>query len=97
MTTAFTQDPRWGIDVPARPDPIGTVLLLIGICVTRSTLDATAVSSYALARHAAIGIGLTFVASLLVDFTRGARNMVRADAMGLFAIFGLIFAEFQST
>ena len=73
---------------------IGTVLLLLGVLITRSTLDAAADSSYALAKHAAIGIGLSFAVSLAVDFTHGARNMLRADAMGLLAIFGLIFAEF---
>ena len=94
LTDVNHQAGRWGIDLPARPDVIGTVLLLIGVLLTRSTLDATAVSSYALARHAAIGIGLSFAISLLVDFTHGSRNMLRADAMGLLAIYGLIFAEF---
>ena len=94
VSTFARHGQRWGIDVPARPDAIGTVLLLIGIIGTRSTMDPGAVSAYALARHAAIGIGISVGASLVIDFTRGARNMLRADALGMLAIYGLIFAEF---
>ncbi len=84
---------RTNLEVTApRPEPMGTVLFLLGILVTSLTLSGKLSTDYA--RHAAYGFGLSLAASFAVDLHRGLRNMIRADAMALAALYFLTYFEF---
>ena len=81
-----------GIDCPARPDMVGTVLFMTGLALTWMTLNGD--SPAALGTWAAYGIGFSLAVSILADIRHGLRNMVRADLIGMLAIYGLFYAEF---
>jgi len=83
---------RPGIDFPAHPDMMGTSLFLVGLALTWTTLNGDTPS--ALGTWAAYGVGCSLAASLFADLRHGLRNLVRADLIGMLAIYGLLYAEF---
>ncbi|MDD5261008.1 MAG: hypothetical protein PHD76_04085 [Methylacidiphilales bacterium] len=75
-----------------KPTLLGTALLLAGLAITSATLEGDRASS--IARYAAYGTAISIGASVLVDITRGVRNLIRADLMGIIALFFLTLFEF---
>lgn len=76
------------------PQPAGraTIVFLAGLAATALFDGGT--TSYALAHSYALGVGLSFALSLLIDYRGNIRNLVRADIMALSSLYFLTFAEF---
>ena len=68
------------------------MVLLSGLAVTAAMVEGYLATE--MARKAAIGTGAAVAASLLFDFQRGWRNLLRADVMALCALYFLTFFEF---
>lgn len=70
----------------------GTVLFLVGALITAMTLKGGQPSE--IAHYAAVGIGLSLLASILVDLRAGFLNLIRADLMAILALYFLTLFEF---
>ena len=76
-----------------RPNLNGTLAALFGIIVTGLVINGAQPST--LGRIAAIGAGLSFAISLIMDFRAGGpRNLIRADVMAILAFYFLTLFEF---
>lgn len=74
------------------PDVNGTMIFVAGTVMAALTMTGTTLT--AMASHMAWGVGISLAISLLFDARHGWRNVVRADALMLVALYGLVFAEF---
>lgn len=83
--------PRNSSLIPQAP-PRATVTLLLGLITT--FMLAKGATSSDLAKSVAIGVGLSFAISLLVDYRQNIRNLARADIMALSSLYFLTLAEF---
>ncbi len=79
-------------ETPPAPDGWGTLLGLAGLALTTITLAGSTPS--AVAHYGAVGVGLSLLGSVLVDFRRGPWNMIRADLMCLASLYFLTLFEF---
>src|SRR5262249_53144781 len=79
-----------GAPVP-RAHPIGTWFCLGGLAVTVLLLGGLEGSE--VGRRAAIGTGLSILASLLFDARRGFTNVIRADVLAILTLYLLTFLE----
>ncbi len=75
-----------------QPSVRATVVFLIGLAAT--ALLGTTREPSAVAHSYALGVGLSLAASLLVDYRRNIRNLVRADIMALASLYFLTLSEF---
>lgn len=78
---------------PPSPSIAGTTCIIIGI-LTAYILCPTAASSSDMARVAAVTVGIALSLSFWLDTNSSLRNLFRADALCLLAIYGLTLAEF---
>ncbi len=74
------------------PNPVATFILLFGLAISYLMLSGDTPS--ALAHNAAIGIGASLLASVIADYRRNLRNLVRTDIMALAALYFLTLFEF---
>src|SRR5215467_1729101 len=74
------------------PELVATGVFLLGLCLTYASLTGDTPS--ALARYAALGTGISLALSLLIELSQRWENLLRADTVGLFALYFLIFFEF---
>ena len=81
-----------GKDQSARPNPKGTLTAVIGILFTGLLMNGALPSG--LGRRAAIGTGLSLLASIGMDSRAGLRNLIRADLMAILAFYFLTLFEF---
>jgi len=79
-------------DAPAGAHRTGTIVAVVGIIFTMLTLNGTAPSD--VARYAAIGTGVSILASVFFDLKLGARNLQRADLFAILAYYFLTLFEF---
>ena len=76
-----------------KPSVNGTLAALAGVAITGLIMNGHLPSS--LGRVAAVGTGLSLLASLLMDFRAGGpRNLIRADVMAILAFYFLTLFEF---
>jgi oligosaccharide repeat unit polymerase len=75
-----------------QPSLTATCVLLAGLLLTSVALYGNTAS--AVARSAAIGCGLSLGLSLFFEAKKGAANLLRADVVGMFALYFLLFFEF---
>lgn len=87
MKRAQDQTSRGG-----RPDLIATVVFVAGLVLTYTSLSGDLPSS--VARHAAIGTGVSVGLLILAELRHGLQNLMRADLIALLALYFLIFFEF---
>ncbi|MBD1849838.1 hypothetical protein [Leptolyngbya sp. ST-U4] len=78
---------------PPSPTVAGTVCLLFGILMSYSLCSAEDTSS-AMARVAAIGVGVAFLVSIWFDSRKGLRNLFRTDLLCILGLYSLTLAEF---
>ena len=71
---------------------LGSVLFLAGAWFTVGTMQGEPASH--LAHYAAIGIGLSLLASVIVDWRDGLLNLIRADLLAILALYFLTMFEF---
>ncbi|MEA3188607.1 MAG: hypothetical protein QOD99_2437 [Chthoniobacter sp.] len=78
----------------AVPYPVlaGSAIFLLGLLATG--LLASGKTSTEIARFAAIGTGISMVASFALDARVGMQNLVRADILALLSLYFLTFCEF---
>lgn len=74
------------------PELVATGVFLLGLGLTYTSLTGDTPS--ALARYAAMGTGISLVLSMLIELNQRWENLLRADIVGLFALYFLIFFEF---
>ena len=74
------------------PDPSGTMIFVAGTVMAALTMASGTLP--AMMAHMAWGVGISLGLSLLIDARHGWRNVVRADALMLVALYGLLFVEF---
>ncbi len=83
--------PSAGVECP-RPNPLGSIILLIAIAYAGSLVAGGIGNPEQLA---AMLVGLGLVGSMLADYRWGGlRNLFRADIFGLLALYFLLFFEF---
>jgi hypothetical protein len=82
---------RGSFAVP-QPTTAATLVFLAGLFVTSVSLSGDTAS--AVARHAAIGCGVSLAFSLWVEGKNGIQNLLRADLVAMFALYFLLFFEF---
>jgi hypothetical protein len=85
-------DARQSPDISPQPAGWATIVFLIGLAAT--AVFGNGATPYALAHSYTMGVGLSFALSLLVDYRRNVRNLVRADIMALSSLYFLTLAEF---
>src|SRR5882762_8650835 len=76
-----------------RPNPEATIALLVGLAITGLT-DPHGETPSSHARFAAIGVTLSLVVFLLVEFRKSWANLLRADLVALVALYFFLFLEF---
>ncbi len=86
MSATFKQ-PVW-----PTPSPFATGAFLAGLAIT--PFFTTATTSSRLAHDYAVGVALSFAISLLLDYRRELRNLVRADLMAIGSLYFLTLFEF---
>ncbi len=74
------------------PELVATGVFLLGLGLTYTSLTGDTPS--ALARYAAVGTGISLALSMLIELKQRWENLLRADIVGLFALYFLIFFEF---
>jgi oligosaccharide repeat unit polymerase len=77
---------------PSTPDLRATGVLLAGLVVTSAVGKGT--TPVELAHDYAVGVGLSILASLVIDYRRNLRNLVRADLMAIGSLYFLTLFEF---
>jgi hypothetical protein len=86
---AFSSSKKKGVRAP---ELVGTGVFLLGLGLTYASLTGDTPS--ALARYAAVGTGISLALSMLIELNQRWENLLRADIIGLLALYFLIFAEF---
>jgi hypothetical protein len=81
-----------GQDYASTARPFGSVLFLAGAWFTVATMQGDLPSH--IAHYAAVGVGLSLMASMYVDSQQGLLNLVRPDLMAIFALYFLTLFEF---
>src|ERR1700722_12168051 len=71
---------------------LGSVLFLGGMWLTVATLRGNTASHAA--HYAAIGVGLSLLASIYMDWKQGLLNLIRPDLMAILALYFLTLFEF---
>jgi oligosaccharide repeat unit polymerase len=79
-------------DFAPQASVLGSCLFLAGAWFTALTM--TGVQPSQVAHYAAIGVGLSLLASIYVDSRQGLLNLVRPDLMAIFALYFLTLFEF---
>lgn len=79
-------------DFAPRARPLGSLLFLAGAWFTAFTMRGEPASH--LAHYAAIGVGLSLMASVLIDMREGLLNLIRADLLAISALYFLTLFEF---
>lgn len=79
-------------DYAPRAHPVGSLLFLGGVWFTALTIHGQTPSQ--LAHYAAMGVGLSLLASMYMDSRAGLLNLVRPDLMAIFALYFLTLFEF---
>jgi hypothetical protein len=74
------------------PELVATGVFLLGLGLTYASLTGDTPS--ALAQYAAVGTGISLALSMLIELKQRWENLLRADIVGLFALYFLIFFEF---
>jgi hypothetical protein len=74
------------------PELVATGVFLLGLALTYASLTGDTPS--AVARYAAVGTGISLALSILIELHQRWGNLLRADIVGLFALYFLIFFEF---
>jgi len=74
------------------PEIVATGVFLLGLGLTYASLTGDTPS--ALTRYAAVGTGISLALSMLIELNQRWENLLRADIVGLFALYFLIFVEF---
>jgi oligosaccharide repeat unit polymerase len=80
--------------VPPWPRVDATFTALIGLVLTAFAIASGGQKSSELAATAAYGVGLTLLASFAFEARSGLKNLVRADLMGVLALYYLTLYEF---
>jgi oligosaccharide repeat unit polymerase len=75
-----------------RPSGNATALFLVGLATTLVAAEGTTPTE--LAHEYALGVAASFAASLLADYRRDLRNLVRADLMAIASLYFLTLFEF---
>ncbi|HEX4085522.1 MAG TPA: O-antigen polymerase [Chthoniobacteraceae bacterium] len=88
MPTARLSDP----DGPPRPEPLGTVLCLLGLAATAFFLQGR--TPVDVARFGAWGVLISIGVSVVVDLRRGIQNVIRTDLIALTSLYFLTLTEF---
>lgn len=78
---------------PPAPSVAGTVCLLFGLLLGYSLYPHEQTPA-AMARVAAVTVGIAFLVSVFFDCQKGLRNLFRTDLLCLIGLFGLTLAEF---
>ena len=86
---AFSSSKKKGVRAP---ELVGTGVFLLGLGLTYASLTGDTPS--ALARYAAVGTGISLALSMLIELNQRWENLLRADIVGLVALYFLIFVEF---
>ena len=86
---AFSSSKKKGVRAP---ELVGTGVFLLGLGLTYASLTGDTPS--ALARYAAVGTGISLALSMLIELNQRWENLLRADIVGLLALYFLIFVEF---
>jgi len=86
---AFPTRPSFAVP---QPTTAATIIFLAGLFVTGISLSGDTAS--AVARHGAIGCGVSLAFSLWVEGKTGIENLLRADLVAMFALYFLLFFEF---
>ena len=81
-----------GQDFAPRADVWGSAFFLAGAWFTALTLNGVTPSQ--LAHYAAVGVGLSLLASIYMDSRQGLLNLVRPDLMAILALYFLTLFEF---
>src|SRR5712691_9335294 len=76
-----------------RPDPQATIVLLVCLAITGLS-DPTGGTPSSHARFAAIGVTLSLVLFLFVEFRKSWANLLRADLVAIVALHFFLFIEF---
>src|SRR6266516_116208 len=76
-----------------RPNPQATIVLLVCLAITGLT-DPPAGTPSSHARFAAIGVGLSLILFLFVEFRKSWANLLRADLVAVVALYFFLFLEF---
>ena len=84
--------PADGRDFAPRASTVGSALFLAGAWFTALTMHGDQPSQ--IAHYAAVGVGLSLLASIYVDSRQGLLNLVRPDLMAIFALYFLTLFEF---
>ncbi len=74
------------------PTTVATLVLLAGLFLTAASLAGNTASD--VARHGAIGCGVSLALSLVFEAKKGIQNLLRADLIAIFALYFLLFFEF---
>ena len=81
----------WSMPTP-EPTTVATLVLLAGLFLTAASLAGNTASG--VARHGAIGCGVSLALSLVFEAKKGIQNLLRADLIAIFALYFLLFFEF---
>ena len=89
--------PLQEMNIPTRsdanePTPTGTILMMVGLLLTWITLGGDTPS--AVARHAAVGVGMSLGMSFWFDLKHGLRGLLRTDNIALIGLYGMTLLEF---
>src|SRR3989442_13692948 len=76
-----------------RPNPRATVVLLVCLAITGLT-DPQGGTPSSHARFAAIGVSLSLILFLFVEFRKSWANLLRADLVAIVALYFFLFVEF---
>ena len=85
-------EPAPASDVPPHPEPLGSILCLVGLGATALFLRGQ--TPVDVARFGAIGVLLSLGISIAIDLRRGVHNVVRTDLMALMSLYFLTLTEF---
>jgi hypothetical protein len=89
---AATATADTGQDFAPRAGPFGSALFLAGAWFTALTMHGDLPSH--VAHYAAVGVGLSLLASIYIDSRQGLLNLVRPDLMAILALYFLTLFEF---
>src|SRR5690606_32012061 len=89
--------PLQEMNIPTRsdanePTPTGTILMMVGLLLTWITLGGDTPS--AVARHAAVGVGMSRGMSFWFALKHGLRGPVRTGNITLIGLYGMTLLEF---
>src|ERR1043166_7737406 len=88
-----TDEPSADTAQVPRPNSNATILLLVGLAAT-GLANPQGGSPSSHAKFAAIGVGLSLILFLVVEFRKSWANLLRADLVAIIALYFFLFLEF---